>query len=695
MSSSCQCDRVLLLDYLHLGAQYHSRQLLKITETLHARSTGVVGAKTEQNWPIIHVVADASPSIHTTLPANMSAETDPFLALDVSSDDYATTAARDQQAGADATVAAVEAEDDSDAEREKAGAARAARTRYTEDDFLAQKASYTARIDEGSIWKQLLAFEPPFRPSEAFLADVNAGSVDISTSASSSNATSAAGKTQLDKKHHQTIQAAVSELYFLEKYPAVKEIITWAKDNFEKDKKWDVQVAKWETKVDARMQAIKHATALSRPLVIVFWSTSTADGRSCVLRPWAQVPTQTSCKIKMPSADTTRSHAHAFGSERVCRHVCSTLASPMTLHITWTRQFPRLYRHMLVLMGFPVWWALRSLQSCLVGEIGEIGEIECSQRKQASRTHGSGIGLIGLNTRSTLSSSGGLCNRVRFAFVNLVLCQCALQAQLLDKFIDCISNSLSIFLVISRLGDADEGTQASKLRSCRGIGSLEFYYLSQSHARSYAVRNAVRRTKGISKNMADLVIVSSSLGLDLYLGSNSTAWSMARRPVGYRGVLLDVGESAGVSGTQLRLDRLDERRLVCERGAGNDESFGAFVGEAFEQMLGYAIGTVEEVLKVLICVDGEYLGGSGEEEDVVIILLVEDAAGYEPRHDARLNVKFREQPRTTCEEMMLRDKEDMMFNALEVDAWSDNHLDLLRGIAVTGGTVHPERGLLM
>ncbi|KAG9654994.1 hypothetical protein KCU64_g6844, partial [Aureobasidium melanogenum] len=185
----------------------------------------------------------------------MSAETDPFLALDVSSDDYATTAAHDQQAGADATVAAVEAEDDSDAEREKAGAARAARTRYTEDDFLAQKASYTARIDEGSIWKQLLAFEPPFRPSEAFLADVNAGSVDISTSASSSNATSAAGKTQLDKKHHQTIQAAVSELYFLEKYPAVKEIITWAKDNFEKDKKWDVQVAKWESKVDARMQA--------------------------------------------------------------------------------------------------------------------------------------------------------------------------------------------------------------------------------------------------------------------------------------------------------------------------------------------------------------------------------------------------------------------------------------------------------
>jgi hypothetical protein len=81
----------------------------------------------------------------------MSAEADPFLALDVSTDDYAKTAAHDQKAGNDATLAAVEAEDDSDAEREKAGATRAARTRYTEDDFLAQKASYTARIDEGSV----------------------------------------------------------------------------------------------------------------------------------------------------------------------------------------------------------------------------------------------------------------------------------------------------------------------------------------------------------------------------------------------------------------------------------------------------------------------------------------------------------------------------------------------------------------
>jgi hypothetical protein len=91
-------------------------------------------------------------SQHLTSLANMSAETDPLLALDVSTDDYAITAAHDQKAGTDATLAAVEAEDvDSDTEREKAGAARAARTRYTEEDFLAQKASYTARIDEGSV----------------------------------------------------------------------------------------------------------------------------------------------------------------------------------------------------------------------------------------------------------------------------------------------------------------------------------------------------------------------------------------------------------------------------------------------------------------------------------------------------------------------------------------------------------------
>ncbi|CAC9892804.1 unnamed protein product [Aureobasidium pullulans] len=151
----------------------------------------------------------------------MSAETDPFLALDVSTDDYATTAAHDQRVGADATVAAVQAEDDSDAEREKATAARAARTRYTEEDFLAQKSSYTARIDEGS-----------------------------------GNGDSGTGKSKLDKKHHQTIQAAVSELYFLQKYAAVQEIITWAKEHFEKDKKWDAQVVKWEGKIKEKMQTV-------------------------------------------------------------------------------------------------------------------------------------------------------------------------------------------------------------------------------------------------------------------------------------------------------------------------------------------------------------------------------------------------------------------------------------------------------
>ncbi|KAG9562331.1 hypothetical protein KCU71_g7524, partial [Aureobasidium melanogenum] len=265
----------------------------------------------------------------------MSAETDPFLALDVSSDDYATTAARDQQAGADATVAAVEAEDDSDAEREKAGAARAARTRYTEDDFLAQKASYTARIDEGSIWRQLLTFEPPFCPSEAFVSAVDAGSLDMSPSSFSTNATSGAGKTKLDKKHHQTIQAAVSELYFLEKYPAVKEIITWAKDNFEKDKKWDVQVAKWENKVEARMQVLDDERDTASMIVFKllpeqarYGLVQTPDHSLCLklafmalglhgLWHGVQTPTQTCCKIEMPSTDTTRSYAYALGSELV------------------------------------------------------------------------------------------------------------------------------------------------------------------------------------------------------------------------------------------------------------------------------------------------------------------------------------------------------------------------------------------
>jgi hypothetical protein len=60
-------------------------------------------------------------------------------------------------------------------------------------------------------------------------------------------------KKKLDKIHHQTIVAAVSELYFLQKYPAVQQVITWAKEHFEKDKKWDQQLLKWEGKVKDKM----------------------------------------------------------------------------------------------------------------------------------------------------------------------------------------------------------------------------------------------------------------------------------------------------------------------------------------------------------------------------------------------------------------------------------------------------------
>ncbi|KAI5197987.1 hypothetical protein E4T39_06975 [Aureobasidium subglaciale] len=202
----------------------------------------------------------------------MSTSASPSLALDVSTDDYATTAAQDQKAGIDATLAAVaqeapltdtipaEVEDDSDAEREKAGAARAARMRYTEEDFLAQKESYVARIDEGNIWKQLVAFSPPFIPSEDFFSTVNAAPLSPSPSPTTPEAQAKkTEKTKLDKKHHQTIQAAVSELYFMEKYPAVQEIITWAKDNYEKDKKWDKQVQKWEDKCKEKMQVQQQA----------------------------------------------------------------------------------------------------------------------------------------------------------------------------------------------------------------------------------------------------------------------------------------------------------------------------------------------------------------------------------------------------------------------------------------------------
>lgn len=62
-----------------------------------------------------------------------------------------------------------------------------------------------------------------------------------------------AEKAKLDKKHHQAIVAAVSELYFLQKYDAVKEIVTWARANFQKDKKWDQQLEKWDDRLRAKL----------------------------------------------------------------------------------------------------------------------------------------------------------------------------------------------------------------------------------------------------------------------------------------------------------------------------------------------------------------------------------------------------------------------------------------------------------
>jgi len=88
------------------------------------------------------------------------------------------------------------------------------------------------------------------------VSTVNATPGDLDNSVSSTTAEPGAAKTKLDKKHHQTIQAAVSELYFLEKYAAVQEIINWAKEHFEKDEKWDAQVKKWEAKVESKMQAV-------------------------------------------------------------------------------------------------------------------------------------------------------------------------------------------------------------------------------------------------------------------------------------------------------------------------------------------------------------------------------------------------------------------------------------------------------
>ncbi|GAB7348171.1 hypothetical protein MBLNU459_g6181t1 [Dothideomycetes sp. NU459] len=146
---------------------------------------------------------------------------DDILAIDVSTEDYASAAAADQEVPEDVGMNP--------------------RTLQTEEDFQAQKASYSAKIDAGNIYTHLQTFDPPFPPpSTTTTAPAPSSSVD-------------APRSSLDKKQFQLVAAAVAELYFRRDYARVVAIADWAEASFALDPKPRALVLKWRERAVDKM----------------------------------------------------------------------------------------------------------------------------------------------------------------------------------------------------------------------------------------------------------------------------------------------------------------------------------------------------------------------------------------------------------------------------------------------------------
>ncbi|GAB7348172.1 hypothetical protein MBLNU459_g6181t2 [Dothideomycetes sp. NU459] len=172
---------------------------------------------------------------------------DDILAIDVSTEDYASAAAADQEVPEDVGMNP--------------------RTLQTEEDFQAQKASYSAKIDAAQactynkkrkkekietttdavlfapaqIYTHLQTFDPPFPPpSTTTTAPAPSSSVD-------------APRSSLDKKQFQLVAAAVAELYFRRDYARVVAIADWAEASFALDPKPRALVLKWRERAVDKM----------------------------------------------------------------------------------------------------------------------------------------------------------------------------------------------------------------------------------------------------------------------------------------------------------------------------------------------------------------------------------------------------------------------------------------------------------
>lgn len=145
----------------------------------------------------------------------MAAEDNDLFAIEVDADDYAETAAADTPA--------------------------VSRTHQSEAAFQAIKASYEAKVDDGTSYQTLVTSVPTLgQPLDAEGNDSPHGTADA--------------RVQLNKKDVQLLGYAVGELYYARQFAKVVELCMRASRTCLVDGKTEEALARWERRCRDRLQ---------------------------------------------------------------------------------------------------------------------------------------------------------------------------------------------------------------------------------------------------------------------------------------------------------------------------------------------------------------------------------------------------------------------------------------------------------
>lgn len=132
-----------------------------------------------------------------------------LLAIDVNVDDYAETAAGDTPS--------------------------VSRTFQSEEDFLAQRNSYSARVDNGNQYAEFLKAVPVFADSLAVSGE----------------------RIKLTKKEYQLLGYAAGELYFDHKFAKLLDLCDMVEERCEVDVKLRESLDRWRGRARAKMDRIE------------------------------------------------------------------------------------------------------------------------------------------------------------------------------------------------------------------------------------------------------------------------------------------------------------------------------------------------------------------------------------------------------------------------------------------------------